>query len=75
MNAIVRPPRLAGRGVHESVMVCRSDVGFGVEGVTEASLTSDAFVTCLFQHSCRRLAGLSPSASCEGVRKLREPQP
>ena len=37
-------------------------MGFRVEGVTEASLTSDVFVACLFQHSCRGLAGLSPSA-------------
>ena len=28
-------------------------MGFRVEGVTEASLTSDMFVACLFQHSCR----------------------
>ena len=41
----------------------------------EASLTSDVFVACLFQHSCRGLTGLSPSASSQGVRKLREPQP
>ena len=46
-------------------MVCSSHVGFRVEGVTEASLTSDVFVACLF----------SPSASSEAVRKLREPQP
>ena len=44
-------------------------VGFRVEGVTEASLTSDVFAACLFQHSWRGLAGLS-----EGVQKLREPQ-
>ena len=42
-----------------------------VEGVTEASLTSDVFVACLFQHSWRGLAGLSPSS--EGVRKFSEP--
>ena len=47
-------------------MVCSSQVGFRVEGVTEASLTSDVFVACLFQHSCRWLAGLSPGTS-EGV--------
>ena len=56
-------------------MVCSSHVGFRVEGVTEANLTSDVSVACLFQHSCRGLAGLSPSASSERVRKLREPQP
>ena len=49
-------------------------MGFKVEGVTEASLTADVFVACLFQHSCRGLAGHSPSALSEGVRKLREPQ-
>ena len=48
-------------------------MGFRVEGVKEASLTSDVFVACLLQHSCRRLAGLSPSACSEGVRKLRKP--
>ena len=26
-------------------------MGFGVEGVTEANLTSDEFVACMFQHS------------------------
>ena len=41
-------------------------MGFRVEGVTEASLTSDVFVACLFQHSRRGLAGLSPSAGGEG---------
>ena len=41
-------------------------MGFRVEEVTEASLTSDVFVVCLFQHSCRGLAGLSPSAFSEG---------
>ena len=56
-------------------MVCSSHVGFRVEEVTEASLASDVFVACVFQHSGRGLAGLSPSASSEGVRKLREPQP
>ena len=40
-----------------------------------ASLTSDVFVACLFQHERSGLAGLSPSAFSEGVRKLREPQP
>ena len=40
----------------------------GVEGVTEASFTSDMFVACL------GLAGLCPSALSEEVRKLREPQ-
>ena len=50
-------------------------MGCRVEGVTEASLTSGVFVACLCQHSGRGLAGLSPSASSEGVRKLREPQP
>ena len=49
-------------------------MGFRVEGVTQASLTSDVFVACLFQHSWRGLAGRSPSAFSEGVRKLREPQ-
>ena len=48
-------------------------MGFRVEGVTEASLASDKFVACLFQHSWRGLAVLSPSAYSEGVRKLREP--
>ena len=43
-------------------------MGFRVEGVTEASLSSDVFVACLFQHSWRGLAGLSPSAFSEGVR-------
>ena len=33
-------------------------MGIRVEGVTEASLTSDVFVACLFQFSCRGLAGL-----------------
>ena len=42
-------------------------MGFRVEGVTEASLTSDVFVACLFRHSWRGLAGLSPSAFSEGV--------
>ena len=56
MNAIARPPRLAGRGAR-------------VEGVTEASLTSHVSVACLFQHSWRGLAGLSPSAFSDGVRK------
>ena len=46
-------------------------MGFRVEGVTEASLTSDLFVACLFQLSWRGLAGLSPLAFSEGVRKLR----
>ena len=32
--------------------------GVRVEGVTEASLTSDVLVACLFQHSCKGLAGL-----------------
>ena len=50
-------------------MVCTSHVGFTVEGVTD---TSDVFVACLFQHSCRGLAGLFESASSEGVRKLRD---
>ena len=49
-------------------MVFGSHVGFRVEGVTEASLTSDVFVACLFQHSCRGLAGLSPSASSQASR-------
>ena len=40
--------------------------GFRVEGVTEASLTSD----CLHV-AALGLAGLSPSALSEGVRKLR----
>ena len=40
--------------------------------MTEASLTSDAFVAGLFQHSWRGLAGLSPLTFSEGVRKLRE---
>ena len=48
-------------------------MGFRVEGVTEASLTSDVSVACLFQHSRRGLAGLSPSAFSEGVCKLWEP--
>ena len=38
----------------------------------ETSLTSDVFVACLFQHSWRGLAGLSPSAHSEGVRKFSE---
>ena len=46
-------------------------MGLRVEGVTEASLTSGVFVACLFQHSCRGLAGLRPSAFSEGDRKLR----
>ena len=54
INAIARPPRLAGRGAHEEVMVCSSQVGLG----TEASFTSDVFVACLFQHSCKGSAGL-----------------
>ena len=41
-----------------------------VEGVAEASLASDVFVACLFQHAWRGLAGLSPSAIREGVRKF-----
>ena len=45
--------------------------GVRVEGVAQ----SDVFVACLFQYSCRGLAGLSPATSSEGVRKLREPQP
>ena len=51
-------------------------MGFRVAGVTEASLTSDVFVTCLLQHSWRGLAGLrlSPSTLSEGVHKLREPR-
>ena len=36
-------------------MACGRHVGFRVEGVTEASLTSDVFVACLFQHSWRGL--------------------
>ena len=48
-------------------MACSSHVRFRVEGVTEASLNSDMFVACFFQHSGRRLAGLSPSTSSEGV--------
>ena len=36
-------------------------MAFRVEGATEASLTSDVFPACLFQHSWRGLAGLSPS--------------
>ena len=67
VSAMACPPRLAGRGAHEQVMVCSSHVVFRVEGITEASLTSDVFVACLFQHSCKGLAGNS-----EGVRKLRE---
>ena len=47
-------------------------MGFRVEGVTEASLTSDVCVACLFQHSWRVLAGLSPLAFSEGVRKLQD---
>ena len=31
---------------------------FRVEGGTEASLTSDVFVACLFQHSWRKFASL-----------------
>ena len=53
-------------------------MGFGVEGVTEASLASDVFVACLFQQSWRGFAGLNPLAFNEvneGVRKLREPRP
>ena len=46
-------------------MVCSSHVGSRVAGVSEASLASDVFVASLFQHSCRGLAGLSPSASRE----------
>ena len=38
-----------------------SHVGFGVEGATEASLTSDVFVACLFEHLGNGLAGLNPS--------------
>ena len=49
-------------------------MGFRVEGVTEASLTSDVFVACLFQDSWRVLAGLVPSALSEAVCKLREAQ-
>ena len=49
-------------------------MGFRVKGVTEASFTSDVVVACLFQHSWKGLAGLSPSAFSEGGRKLGEPQ-
>ena len=51
-------------------MACSWHVGLRVEGLTEASLTSDVFAACLFQHSWRGLAGLSPSAFSEGARKL-----
>ena len=50
-------------------------VRFRVEGVMEASLASDVFVACLFQHSWRGLAGLSPSAFSEGVRKYNKAAP
>ena len=49
-------------------------MGFRVEGVTEAKLTSAVFVACPFQHSWRRLAGLRPSAFSEGARNLGKPQ-
>ena len=42
-------------------------MGFRVEGVTEASLTSDVFVACLFQHPWKGLVGRSPSAFSERV--------
>ena len=76
INAIVRPPWQAGRGAANRSLYVVHKWGLGmfrVEGVTEASLTSDVFVACLSPHSCRGLAGLSPSASSEGVRKLSEP--
>ena len=51
-------------------MACSWHVWIRVEGVTEASLTSDVIVACLFLHSWRGLAGLTPSAFSEGARKF-----